>query len=132
MSAHDNATPTPTGFFASLRAFGATFCEAVGIRGSLFAVELREEIERRKAMLLLLAICAICLHMALMLVTALVVIVYWDTHRVGAVAGMAVLFLGLRLAAFAGLHRAVAASPAPFAATRAELERDLAQLRAAP
>jgi uncharacterized membrane protein YqjE len=132
MNARSTAIPAPIGLLAALRAFGATLCEAAGIRGSLFAIELREEVERRKAMLILVALCGACLHMALMLITALVVIVFWETSRAGAVGGLAALYLGLGLAALAVLRGRIAASPAPFAATRSELERDLEQLRTSP
>jgi len=132
MNARDTATPAPIGLLAALRAFGATLCEAAGIRGSLFAIELREEVERRKAMLLLVAASVVCLHMALLLVTALVVIAFWETNRAAAVGGLAALFLGLGVAALAVLRARIAASPVPFAATRDELERDLEQLRASP
>ena len=132
MNPPDTTTPASTGLLAALRAFGATLCEAAGIRGNLFALELREEIERRKAMLVLAGLCVVCLHMALLLGTALVVIAFWETHRIGAVAGMAALFLGLGLAAFAVLRNRIGASPRPFAATRGELERDLDQLRMSP
>jgi len=132
MNARDTAVPVPIGLLAALRAFAATLCEAAGIRGNLFAIELREEVERRKAMLILATLCVVCLHMALLLVTALVVIAFWETSRAGAVGGLTVLYLGLGLAAFAGLRHRIAASPAPFAATRGELERDFEQLRASP
>jgi len=132
MNASDTAIPAPTGLLAALRAFGATLCEAAGIRGSLFVIELHEEIERRKAMLILVALCAACLHMALVLATALVVIAFWETNRAGAVGGLVILYLGLGLAALWGLRHRIATSPAPFAATRGELERDLEQLRASP
>ena len=132
MNARDTAIPAPAGLLAALRAFGATLCDAAGIRGSLFAIELGEEIERRKAMLLLVALCVACFHMAVLLGTALVVIVFWETHRIGAVCGLGALFLALGGVALAALRRRIAASPAPFAATRGELERDLEHLRASP
>jgi uncharacterized membrane protein YqjE len=132
MIAKDGSPPPPVGLLAALRAFATTLCEAAGTRGSLFAIELREEVERRKAMLVLAALGAVCLHMALLLLTALVVIAFWETSRAGAVGGLAALFLGLGLAAFAVLRGRIAASPALFAATRGELERDLGELRASP
>jgi uncharacterized membrane protein YqjE len=132
MNARDPAQPSPAGFLAALRAFGATLCEAAGIRGSLLALELREEIERRKGMLLLAALAVAFLHIALLLATALVVIAFWETHRAGALGALAALYLAFGLAALAALRRRIAASPEPFAATRSELERDLEQLRASP
>ena len=92
-------------------------------------MELREEFERRKGMLVLAVLAVTFLHMAMLLLTLLVAVVFWDTHRVGAVGIMAALYLAFGATALIRLRIAVAASPAPFAATLGELDRDLADLR---
>jgi len=124
------AAPGPGGLLAALRALGSTLGEAAGLRGSLFAVELREEIERRKQMLVLAALAVALLHMAFVLLTLLVAVAFWETNRIGAVGTLAVLYLACGIAALFALRRKVAANPAAFAATRGELERDLTGLRA--
>lgn len=129
MGARPIGSPAPGGLLDALRAIGATLNEIVRIRGALFAVELREEVERRKHMVVLTALGAAFLHMALVLFTFLVIAVFWDTHRIGAVSGLAALYFGCGVAAFARLRVAVAASPVPFEASLRELDEDLAQLR---
>jgi uncharacterized membrane protein YqjE len=109
---------------------GATVTEILQTRGALFAVELREEIERRKRMLALAAVGFAFLHTALLLATLLVAAVFWDTHRVAAIAAMAVLYLGCGIATLRRLTAQAESSPAPFAATLGELEQDLASVRA--
>lgn len=131
MSARSAGLAESSGLRDALRAAGATLNELLRVRGALFAVELREEIERRKHLLALAVIGAVFLHMALVLLTLLVAVTFWDTHRIGAIAAMAVLYLGCAAAAFIRLRVRAAASPVPFAATLCELGQDLAPLRAA-
>jgi uncharacterized membrane protein YqjE len=114
----------------ALRSMGGTLTEILQTRGALFAVELREEIERRKRMLALAALGFAFLHTALLLVTLLVAVVFWDTHRVAAIVAMTALYLLCGAFALRRLAREAEASPAPFAATLGELEQDLASMRA--
>jgi uncharacterized membrane protein YqjE len=123
------ATPASAGLLSALRAVGGTLNEMLRVRGALLGVELREEIERRRQMLILAALGFAFLHTALLLLTFFVVVLFWDTHRIAAVGAMTVLYLGCGGAVLARLRRDAAASPAPFAATLGELERDLDGLR---
>ena len=129
MSASPIDSPAPAGLLDALRAVGGTLNEMVRVRGALFVVELREEVQRRKQMVVLAAIGAAFLHMALVVLTLLVAVVFWDTHRIAAVGAMTALYLGCAAAAFIRLRFEAAASPAPFAASLRELDEDLAQLR---
>jgi uncharacterized membrane protein YqjE len=124
------AAPEPHGLIGALRSMGATVTEILQTRGALFAVELREEIERRKRMLALAAVGFAFLHTALLLATLLVAVVFWDTYRVAAIAAMTVLYLGCGIATLRRLTAQAESSPAPFAATLGELEQDLASVRA--
>jgi uncharacterized membrane protein YqjE len=99
------------------------------VRGSLFAVELREEVERRRQMLVLVAFAFVFLHTALLVVSLLVAVTFWDTYRVAAIAAMAIVYLACGAAAIIRLRARIAASPDPFSATLGELRRDLAELR---
>lgn len=125
MSTPATSPAPPAGLLDALRAMGRTLNEILRVRGALLAVEVREEIARRRDMLLLAAIAFGFLHMALLLVTLLVAIVFWDSHRVAAVAAMAALYLGCGAAAVLRLRGDAAASPAPFAASLAEIDQDL-------
>ena len=118
------------GLLQSLLALGATLNEALRIRGALFAVELREEVERRRQMLILAALGFAFLHTALLVGSLFVVAIFWDTHRLAAIGAMAAVYLACGAAAIMRLRQKAAASPAPFAATLGELEQDLAQMRA--
>ena len=128
MGDHAAGAPAPGGLLAALRAIGATLGETVRVRGALLGVEFREEMERRKRMLVLVALAATFLHMALALLTLLVAVAFWETHRVAAIGGLAALYACLGAAAILRLRMQAASSPAAFAATLGELDRDLAAL----
>jgi len=129
MGARPLDSPVVGGLLDALRAVGGTLNEIVRIRGALFAIELAEEIARRKHMAMLVAVGSALLHMSLVLLTFLVVAVFWDTHRIVAIASLAVVYLACAIAAFVRLRLQVVESPAPFAASLRELDEDLAQLR---
>ena len=116
------------GLLDALRAIGGTLGEIVHVRGALFAVELREELQSRKDMLVLALIGVVFVHMAFLMLTLLLVVIFWETHRVGAIMAMTALYLVFGATAFIRL-RGKAAASAPFAATLGELDQDLAQLR---
>jgi len=132
MSAIPSGAPASRGLFDALRALRATLAEVLQVRGALFAVELGEEVERRRGMLVLAVIGATFLHLALVLLSLLVAVAFWETHRVVALGAMTLLYAGFGMLAFWMLHARIAGSPRPFTATLAELERDLAQVRGSP
>jgi uncharacterized membrane protein YqjE len=128
MGDHAAGAPAPGGLLAALRAIGATLGETARVRGALLGVEFREEMERRKRMLVLVALAATFLHMALALLTLLVAVAFWETHRLAALGGLAALYACLGAAAILRLRLQAASSPPAFAATLGELDRDLAAL----
>lgn len=116
------------GAMDALRALGALLHEMAHVRGALLAVELREEIRRRRSMLLLAVAGIALLHMALLFSSVLIAAFFWDSHRLGAIAAMVAFYFAGAGAAFLQLRRATIDSPPPFAASRRELTEDLAQL----
>jgi uncharacterized membrane protein YqjE len=120
------------GLTAALRTLGGTLVEILETRGGLFAVELREELGRRKRMLALGAVAFAFLHTALLLATLLVVAFFWDEHRIAAIAAMAALYAGCGAVALQRLVSEARAGPEPFAATLDELQQDFASLRTGP
>ena len=129
MSVVPAPVPASRGLLEALRTLGGTLNEIVRVRGSLFAVELREEVERRRQMLVLAAFGFAFLHTALLVVTFLVAVTFWDTNRIVAIGAMALVYLACGVAAILRLRAKLAASPDPFSATLGELQRDLAEMR---
>lgn len=117
------------GVFASLRALGATVLEAAGTRAELALTELREEGERRKALLALALVGALFLAMALLLAAFFVVVLFWDTHRLAAIGGVTLLYAAIGVGALLRLRAISRALPKPFEATLRELAADRDLLR---
>jgi uncharacterized membrane protein YqjE len=121
--------PPGSGPVASLRALGATLLELIGTRAELALVELREEGERRSRMLALALAGTLFLGLGLLLAALFVVALFWDTHRLAAIGGVTLLYLGIAALAFAILRAKLRASPPPFEATLRELAADRELLR---
>lgn len=118
-----------TGPLASLRAAGSTLLELLGTRAELAVVELREEGERRKEMLVLGLAAGVFLGLALVFASLFVVVLFWDTHRIAALGGVTLVHLAAGTGAVALLRRKARTAPPPFEATLAELHRDREMLR---
>jgi uncharacterized membrane protein YqjE len=114
----------PAGLTASLRALGATLVELLGARAELAVVELRQEGERKKEMIALAAAGALFLALGLLVATLFVIVLFWDTHRLPAIGGVAIVYLALSGAAFVRLRYKAAGNPPPFEATLREFAAD--------
>jgi uncharacterized membrane protein YqjE len=107
----------------------ATVVAMVGTRLELAAVEFQEDVRRLLGALAwtLLAVFLAC--SALLFVALFVIVLCWDSFRLQAVAGVAILF-GLGAALILARVRAGLNAQAPlFASTLAELRSDVAYLR---
>lgn len=109
---------------ASLRALGATLLELVGSRVELAVVELREEGERRKGMLVLAAVGALFMALGLLLMAGFIVLLFWDTHRLAALGIVTLVYLGIAAFCFVRLRQQQLEAPPPFEATLRELAAD--------
>jgi uncharacterized membrane protein YqjE len=115
--------------FASLRALAATLYDAAGTRVELALVELREQGERRRELLVLAFVGGVFLAMGLLLAAFFVVVLFWDTYRIAAIAGVTLLYLGVGAAALLRMRAKARAMPPPFEATLRELAADREMLR---
>ena len=115
----------------SLRALAASFLGLVRTRVELAIVELQEEGERKKAVLVLAATAGVFLTLGALLFAIFIIVCFWDTHRVAAAGVMTLLYLAIGAYSLMRLKQSAAASPPPFAATLEELKRDVDALRGA-
>ena len=93
-------------------------------RAELALVEFAEERARLKRTAMMMAGAVFMLSFAVLGVATWVVVYFWDTHRLEAIAGVTLVFAlagGLLLWRNAALERQ---SPKPFSATLAELSKD--------
>ena len=93
-------------------------------RLELASVEFGEERERTFERMLLMVAAALGFGFALLAASALVVVWFWDTHRLLALAGVTIFYALVGVVAVLRLREQRRAAPKPFAATLAELERD--------
>jgi uncharacterized membrane protein YqjE len=120
--------PSP-GVKEALGALGADLVALLRVRLELLGVELKEASQRQKAMLQYAVVAALFLAAGLLALGVLVVVLFWDTHRVAAIGAACVAYLGIGGWAFLRLRDLAANGEPPFAATLAEFQRDLDMLR---
>ncbi|MBI2349907.1 MAG: phage holin family protein [Deltaproteobacteria bacterium] len=87
----------PAGFFHSLNSLAATFVAVLQTRADLISTEIEEERERLKEMILLTVVALFCVSLGVLLFTLLVVVVFWDTHRLYVLGGFSIFYLALGL-----------------------------------
>jgi len=115
------------GISGALSQFGASLVELFHTRLELVTVEFEEERERAKDMLVLTVIATVFFSFALIVLSVLVVFLFWDTHPVGALVSVTLVYAAIGVVAVVLLRRNRLTRP--FAATLAELERDVEALR---
>lgn len=124
------------GLRASLARVAAAGVGLLSTRAELFSLELAEERGRLTQVVGLVAAAGLLLAFAALFVGAWIVVYFWDSHRLWAIALVALAFLGLGLLLLSQARAAGRSAPAPFTASldelrkdRALLERSLAQRR---
>ena len=117
------------GLLHSIKHLAHTLIGAAQTRLEILATEIEEERVRLEQLLLVALAAAFCLAMGIVLCAALVVVYYWDTHRLAAVGILAAAFLAAGVALGLILRDKAKTRPKPFAITRGELAKDGAMLR---
>lgn len=126
----DNAPDERKGLLHSLTALVATLVAMAHTRLDLLSTDLEEEREHLLALLLLAFIALFCLGVGVLLASLLLVVVFWDTHRVLVLGLLTGVFLVGGLAACGLAMHKVRSKPRLFAASIAELAKDRQQLGA--
>lgn len=115
---------TPEGLFASLKTLGSTFAAILQNRLELLSTDIAEERARLGSILLLSLVALFCLGVGVLLLTLLVVVLFWDTHRLAALSALTLLFLAAGgWVGWMALHR-LRSKPRLFEASIAELAKD--------
>ena len=120
----EDLPPPATGFVASFRRMIATLVAIVHTRLELFTTEIEEEIQRAASILLWALIALFFGSLTVLMVAVLVLVVFWDDHRILAASLITGTFLLLTLI-FALLARGQLRKKGRFMeASLAELKRD--------
>jgi uncharacterized membrane protein YqjE len=117
------------GLLHSIKHLAQTLLGAAQTRLEILATEIEEERVRLEQLLLFVLAAGFCLGMGIVLCVALVVLFYWETHRLAAVGIFAVAFLAAGVVLGLILRDMVKTRSKAFAVTRGELAKDRAMLR---
>ncbi|ARU31312.1 hypothetical protein CAP31_06205 [Sulfuriferula sp. AH1] len=117
-----------TGLLDSLRMLARSLIAILHTRMELLAIDLEEERERLSTLIALLLMALFFIGLGIVLSTLLIIVMFWDTHRLQVLAGLTGLFLvGGMVAIWTALQK-IRTLPRIFAATLAVLYRDSTRL----
>ena len=124
----DESGSSEAGTQSSVRGLGAAFLGLLHSHVELFGIELQEQKARTVSLLLFAGLTLVFALLLLVGLSAMVLILVWDTYRLAGIIGLclfyllATLFCGLRLRA------AIYDESSPFHATLEELANDRERL----
>lgn len=124
-----NPPDEPAGLAVRLRAVLAGLIEIVATRIELAGTDVELQFERVRSAVVLSLAGLLSLALALLFGSTLVIALFWETHRLAAILGVALLYALAGLGCLAAARRRLRAGPKPFEATVAELQQDLSRLR---
>jgi uncharacterized membrane protein YqjE len=120
------------GLFDSAKSLLATLIAIVHTRLELLSTELQEEVGRVALMLLWGAVALFFVFLAIAFLALLILIAFWDDHRLLVAALLAGLFLVLAVVAGFAAQKQIAAKPRAFDASLNELAKDREELTPRP
>ena len=124
----DPVEPRSTGGLSgALSQFAASVIALLHTRFELATVEFEEERERTKELLVLVVVATVFLSFALVVFSALIVVLFWQTYPVTAITCVMLIYVLIGAAALIAMRRR--RHVRPFGATLSELEKDAAWLR---
>lgn len=113
---------------ASVAKMASSLLAMLHTRLELATVELEEESQRLFFYLLLALAALFCLFVAILLGVLLIVALYWDTNRIGAIASLAAIFGVVAALLGIGLRSSYRSKPRLLAYTRNEIAKDIDRL----
>jgi uncharacterized membrane protein YqjE len=122
--ADDDRDPRATSLLGSIERLFVTFIEVVQTRVELASTELEEERERLQGIVVLGLVTVFLLGLGIIMLTALVVLLFWDTHRIAVLGSFAGFYLVLGAVAGFRVWYVANRKPRLFSTTLAELQKD--------
>ena len=117
------------GLFDSLKGLAASLVAVAHTRLDLLSTEMEEERERLMLLLIVMLIGLFCLGVGIILMTILIVVAFWDDHRILVLSGFSGIFLIAGIAAWWFVLHKIQTKPRLFASSLHELSNDRQQLR---
>lgn len=113
----------------ALGRMATTLVAIVQTRLALVALEVEEGSLRLLSYLALALLATFCVGLAILLGAFLVIVLFWDTHRIGAIVGSAGFFAALGIGLGLGVRASMRHKPKLLSFTLAELNKDLASMK---
>jgi uncharacterized membrane protein YqjE len=124
--------PQSTGLLDSLKRLAGTLLAIIQTRLELLANEFEEERLRVRQMLFYGSVALFLFGMATMLLTVLIVVVFWDSYRLQVLGGLTALFFVAGMSVLSALRRMSRERPRLFSSSLAELSDDIERLTPRP
>ena len=118
------------GLMGSIKQLLSTLTSIASTRLELLANEVQEERLHLTQMLLFTLFALFCFGVGILLLTAFIVVLFWDDHRLAVLGALSALFFALGALTAMLLRSKAQAKPRLFSASLAELSKDRAQLNA--
>lgn len=112
------------GLFESLTALAATLVAIAHTRLDLLSSDLEEERAHLFSLLVLTLVALFCVGVGVVLATVLLVVAFWDTHRLLVLGMLVGLFLAVGISAWVFAMHKAKTKPRLFAASMSELLKD--------
>ncbi len=131
MATHDEPREGK-GLLESLTTLAATLVGIAHTRLDLLSTDLEEEREHVFSLVILALVALFCLGIGVVLATILLVVAFWDTHRLLVLGSLTGIFLVMSFAMWAFALHKVRSKPRLFAASLSELRKDQQELVSRP
>jgi uncharacterized membrane protein YqjE len=118
------------GLFASLRQLLDTALEIASVRLALISTEIEQEKLRLLDVVLMVGLALILLSVGALLLSALIVLVFWDSYPLVVLGALTALYLGGGVWMMRRARRRFRSAGGPFGTSVTELKRDRAGLEA--
>lgn len=118
------------GLMGSIKQLLSTVTSIASTRLELLANEVQEERLRLTQMLLFTLFALFCFGVGILLLTAFIVVLFWDDHRLAVLGALSAIFFALGALTAMLLRSKAQAKPRLFSASLAELTKDRARLSA--
>lgn len=124
----EESNPAGEGLFASLKNLTATFIAIVHTRLDLLCTDLEEARERLISLLVMVFLSLFFLCVGVILLTMLLVVAFWDSHRLLVLGTLTGVFLIAGTVLCGLVMRTLKTMPRIFEASLAELVKDKQQI----
>jgi uncharacterized membrane protein YqjE len=125
----DVRTPATGGLLGSIRGLADGLLGSAQERLELLAIELHEEKFRAIQLFVWISAAIFSAILAITFVSLAVVFLFWETARLGVLAGFAVFYTAGFFVILAYVRKFIRQQPRPFQGTLAELQQDRACIR---